>query len=385
MSLVALDGTPLVAVGMPYRTASDSLPGATASVIQDAANEACIMYGHVITDDGASHTIDTTGSSSLGLRLGTVTFANAGSTIVVGLATMDAANGPPGRATNSTDVITPSVSKSLTGGGGGLTANSWNALVPSSGSLSVANGDFIAAFTQLTARGGADTITTQCGGVSAAMPRPGITGFTGGSYAAVTGAPNFLIIFSDGHRGWFYGGYVYATATTNQTWNNGSAAVEFGNFLQFPFPMKVYGIRAACNVAGDCDFVLYSTPLGTPGAEKTVSVDLNTVSGANARYSDYLFASPYTTTASQPLAAIAKPTSATNVVMPYKTYNASADQVTEMCGTNGYAVSRASGAFAAVNSSKDRFAIGLLVGAFDDGASAGTTIAGTTLARGLAH
>ncbi len=47
----------------------------------------------------------------------------------------------------------------------------------------------------------------------------------------------------------------------------------------------------------------------------------------------------------------------------------------EMLGTNGYAINRASGAFAAQNSNKDLYAVGLLVGAFDAGGSAATSVA----------
>jgi hypothetical protein len=326
------------------------------------------MYGTVITDDGGSHTIDTTGSSSLGWRSGAVTFG-AGSVFAVGLATMDAATGPPGRATNVANLITMSVSKVYSGSG--ISANVWTESVPSAGTMTVAHGDYIAACTQLTTLAGSDLVNTQVSGTNVGINIPSVTSYTGGTYAQSASIPNFVITFSDGHLGWFYGGAVWATNSTNQTWNNTSGTKEYGNYFLMPFPAKIYGLLVNNTMGGNIDFILYSDPLGTPAAEKTVSVDLNTIGGANARRSPILFASPYSSTASQPLAAIMKPTSATNVSSPYKTYNASAHQVTEMCGTNGYAVNRNTGAFAAQNSNKDRFDIGLLVGAFDDGTSAG--------------
>jgi hypothetical protein len=78
-----------------------------------------------------------------------------------------------------------------------------------------------------------------------------------------------------------------------------------------------------------------------------------------------LFSSSYTAKANQPLAVIAKP-GGTSVTMTYKTLNSSTHQAADHCGTNSYAVNRASGAFAAQNSNKDRFPIGLLVGAFEN-------------------
>ena len=367
MSLVALDGTPLIQVGTILLGGQNSAPAITA-VTQDAANEAAIMYGQVFNDDGNSHTIDTTGSSALQWRTSTATFANAGTTFKVGLAAMDTTTGPPGRAVNATDVITFSVSKSMTGGGGGVTANAWQSHVPDSGSLTVANGDFLAFCTQMTARGGSDTINTIVSTSGNSIERPSVTSFTGGAYAAVTAAPNCVIAYSDGHLGFFAASSLISTVTS-QAWNNTSGTKEYGNYLQFPFPVKIYGIFSIIALNGDCDFILYSDPLGTPVAEKTVSVDLNAVATNSARPISLLFSSPYTATANQPLAVVAKPTSAVSVTMVYRSLNSSAHQAADHCGTNGYAVNRASGAFAAQNSNKDRFPIGLLLGAFDNGIS----------------
>jgi hypothetical protein len=61
--------------------------------------------------------------------------------------------------------------------------------------------------------------------------------------------------------------------------------------------------------------------------------------------------------------------------MLYKTFADANHENSEWLGTDCYAVSRNTGAFAAQNSNKDRFAIGLLVGAFDAGGG-GTTIYG---------
>jgi len=371
MSLVALDGTPLVKLGSLWSPGT-AAAWAVTGVTQDAAKEATIMYGQVFTDDGGSHTIDTTGSSSLGWRTAGVTFANVGSTFKVGLAAMDLANGPPGRAANASDVITLDVSKSMAGNGGGVTANAWQEHVPDAGTKTVAHGDFIAFCTQMTALGGADLVNTSISSTAGAGNDPGLTQYTGGTYTAVSAVPNCLITFSDGHLGWF-GGAVLLSSVTAQTWNSGSATKEYGNYLQFPFPVKIYGVYGMVAVAADFDFVLYSDPLGTPVAQKTVSVDANAVVNSGARPIQKLFSSPYSAAANQPLAIIAKP-GGSNISVTYKTLNASAHQAADHCGTNGYAVNRASGAFAAQNSNKDRFAIGLLIGAWSQPARSATIL-----------
>jgi hypothetical protein len=367
MSLVALDGTPLVAIGSNAGfQGAIALPTAT-NITQDAANEATIMIGQVFTEDGASHTIDTTGSSKLGWMCASSTFANAGSTFKVGIAAVDTATGPPGRAVNVADVITFDVVASFTGGGAGVTSGAWNESVPTSGTKTIANGDLVAFCTQMTARAGVDSILTQVAGTSS-LPRPFVTSFTGAAYAAASAVPNAVITFSDGARGYFAAGSAVSTPSTTQSWNNTSGTKEYGNYFLMPVPTKIYGLIGACNFAGDCDLILYSDPLGTPVAEKTVSVDLNVVgTAASARWSSVLFSSPHTTTARQPVAGIFKPTSATNVQAPYKSVNTAAYMNHDALGTNCYAINRNTGAFAAQNSNKDRFAMALLVGAFEHG------------------
>ncbi len=369
MALTALSGTPIVPIGAAHRFGNTGIAALGTTTI-DAANEACIMYGHVFTSDGASHTINTTGSSSLGWRSGALTFANAGTTVKVGLAALDTATGPPARAANAAGVITFDVSKSHTGGGGTITANAWQENVPDTGTKTIANGDLVAFCVQATARAGSDIIRPSAANNIGPIAFPGVTDFVGAAYASAIRTPNAVITFSDGALGFFYGGFVASVGSTTQTWNNTSGTKEYGNLLQFTFPVNVYGLYFSGVASGDVDAILYSDPLGTPVAQKTSSVDLNVISTAAADTEfRVLFASPFTLAADTACAAILKPTSATNISMNYKTFNASSHQASEMPGTAGYAVNRNAGAFAAQNTNKDRFAIGLLVGAFDNGAS----------------
>jgi hypothetical protein len=372
VSLVAFDGTPLVIVGGALRNGAPSLANAS-SATMDAANEAAILYGRIVTSDGGSHTIDTTGSSALSWRTGSVTFANAGTTFKVGLAPLDAGVGPPARASNASDVISFDVSRSLTGGGGGITANAWQTHVPDSGSKVVANGDFLAFCVQMTARGGVDSISmSNSPTIALGCVSPGVTTFTGGAYADNSRLPNAIITFSDGAFGYFLGGFLFTTTHNLQTWNSSSAQKEYGNYFRMPVPAKIYGIVASLQVTENTDIILYSDPLGTPVAEKTVSLDVNAVGTAQVNTWCCLpFASPYITTASQPVAGIMKPLSTTDIIANYLQLNDAAHQAAHPLGTNCYAISRATGSFAAQNASKDRYALGLLVAAFDDGAGAG--------------
>jgi len=380
MTLVALDGTPLVAIGAANRA---GIVGAVSSgiVLVDAANEAAIMFGQIFTEDLGTHTIDTTGSSSLGWRTSPTTFANAATRVKVGLAALDTSTGPPARAVHVANVITFDVSKTLAGGGGGITASAWQEHVPDAGTKTIAHGEVVAFCVQMTVLGGADSIQVAVGTApSPALIRPGVTGYTGGSYADAARIPNAVITFSDGVRGYFYGGYVQSVFTTGGG-SNTDVIREYGNYMALPFPVRVYGIVG--NIGpnsglANFDLILYSNPLVTPVAEKTASMNAHIFAGAVVGPETALFATPYDATASQPLVVASKPTTTTNITVTYKSFNIAAHQNADFPGS-AYACTRgSSGAFTQQNSGKDRYGLGLLIGAFDAG---GGSVAGLPASR----
>jgi hypothetical protein len=333
-----------------------------------ALGHAWIMQGQVWNEDGGTHTIDTTGSSSLGWRTVGITFANAGTTVKVGLAALDPANGPPARAVNVSNTITFNVSKSLVGGGGGITANAWQEHVPDSGSLSIAHGSLQAFCLQLAAFGGTDSITiAQVGSPSGGMARPGTTLWNASTYADQGRLPNAVITYSDGTRGYIYGGFVFNTLTAVVV-SNAVANREFGNTIILPFPARVYGIIAASTLGTDIDLVLYSDPLGSPVAERTVSFDGNVVQGVASGTLMYgLFSTPYQMVAGQTVAAMLKPTTSVSQNVIAVTYNIAAHQGSQSPGAAGVnsVIRGSSGAFVQTNT--QRAGVGLLVSAFDGG------------------
>jgi len=378
MTLVAFPGSPLSFVGPGF---SDSSIISSSSTTLDATGESVVFIGRMITSDGGSHTIDTTGSSSIGWRTGNVTFADGGTTVKVGIAAVLTTAGPPGRAANAADVITFDVSKTMTGGGGGITTNAWQTHVPDAGTKTIANGDLVAIGVQMTARGGvADSVTVTHQTLSLVNHGVQITTFLAAAYAAGIGLPNAFVTFSDGAFGYIAGGQVFSVLTA-RTWNSTAGTKEYGQLFNLPFPMKVYGIWGFIDPDGDHDVVLYSDPLSaSPVPERTVSVDANTTASAAGRRFIQWFATPYTTTANQSIVAALKP-GTSNISTYYKTLNSAAHRVSDPWGTSGYGVSRASAAFSDANSSLDHYYVGLILGAFDDGTSTG---GGISRARGAA-
>lgn len=364
MALQNLSGGFFSQIG-PGPLSLHTIPALSGGTTLDAAAEAAIYVGHIFTSDGASHTIDTTGSSSLGWLTAAVTFANAGTTVKVGLATIDAANGPPSRATNVANVITFDVSKSLTGGGGGITGSAWQNHVPDAGTKTIAHGDLVCFAVQMTARGGVDSVIANWEAQAQSTGFAAVTGFTGGSYASSNGIPHAIITFSDGAIGYFMGGANQVTINT-RTWSSASATKEYGQLYKLPFPMKVHGLFAWAAPSADFDAVLYSDPLGTPVAEKTRSIDLNTAQTSSGRKMFMPFASPYAVSANQEIGAVIKP-GASNVSAYYKTLNTATYRAADPWGTVGYGISRAAGAFANANVSLDHYYVGLIVSGYEHG------------------
>lgn len=356
-------------IGMPLRSLSPFLLTNTTDMSLGGTNVMAYMIGQIWWEGGGSHTVDTTGSSSIGWYNGNGTFNNAGTSFKVGLASVDTSNGPNGRPVNSTGTPTLDVAAVYTGGGGGVTNNAWNESVPTTGTKTIAHGDLIAVCMYMATRGGSDNV--QVRGISTnnafgpALPEVGIynAGFSGQNLFT-----NCAIRASDGARGYFIGGQVFA-GSGSQSWNNTSGTKEYGNIIQVPYACKVYGAIYETGIAAPFDLVLYSDPLGTPTSQASVSVNEKTVAGSGTTSTPAIFTTGYgfSLAANTPYAIAMKPTSASNVGLTYFTFGSSGYQTSVPGGDNGYAVSRNTGAFSAQNSQKDRYWLGLLVGGGDTG------------------
>jgi len=363
MALVNIDGVPAALIGFPTRAGAPAALSSTTIATIDAAGEALITIGHIWTSDGGTHTIDTTGSSVLGWRTNSILFSNAGTTMKVGLATVDTLNGPPGRAVNSGGVITFNVSRSIAGNSGGIADNAWQDHIPDSGTMTIANGDLVAFCLQMTARGGTDIINV--GGVGQAYANigfPCVTSYLSSAYSNTTGLPNVRIRFSDGARGYFAGSALQNGSLATYTWNSASATKEYGNALTLPFPARISGVVSYATLGGPTDFILYSDPFATPVAERTISMSNRPLAVATAGTLYMLFTTPYDAPANQPLVLAAKPVGSISMFSRIVQFNV--DQDGDSGGESCFGVSRgATGFFSPL--AFDRLTIGALVQAFD--------------------
>src|SRR4051812_37591642 len=105
MTLAAITGMKKIPIGNANRYGMATI-AALGNVTLDATNESVHMIGYFSWEDGGTHTVNTTGSSAIEWRTGASTFANAGTTVKVGIAAVDTATGPVGRAVNVADAVT---------------------------------------------------------------------------------------------------------------------------------------------------------------------------------------------------------------------------------------------------------------------------------------
>ena len=285
----------------------------------NAAGETMHMIGNVILQNplSSSKTISAAGGGRIVWRSGAVTFSNAGTTFRVGIQDVSTVNNP-GQGDGTFDVEAV-----FTGGGGGVTANAKQTSTMTTGTKTIANGDLIAISISMSARGGTDSVVVQCISGDTTFPNttriPCVTDNTGGTYVGTTKHPNAYIIFDDGTIGSLFG-CVYYDNTGNVAYNSGTAtADEYGNLIYSPATFHAFGIAmtGVFTTTSTTELLLYSDPLGTPVAEKTITLNPVQFYNVTAGYVIGMFASPFIIKANTNYVISARPTTANSITLYY--------------------------------------------------------------------
>jgi hypothetical protein len=267
----------------------------------------------------------------------------------------------------------------------GITTGAVNTSVMTSGTKTIANGDLIAIGLQMTTRVAPDAvIVTTIGGVTfgGSPVFPATTDNTGGTYARVAAAyPNAYIKFDDGSLGWLIGSAFIGASVATQTFSSSTGtADEYGNLLYLPYTFMALGVSVSCSVSSasaDYEVILYTDPLGTPSAARTITVDSTWLGVAgNASASQFAFSSPYFIRARTPYAITVRPTTTTNLSCYYIDPATADASDTNGVGTNFYAVRRLdnTGAFSDYNggTAKTRLMLIRLIGSsYEQGINSG--------------
>lgn len=345
--------------------------GASTSTI-DAAGEALHYTGQVFLAAGeGSKTISSAGGK-IHYRSSTTTFANAGTTLRVGIQDVSTVDGPPARGDGSYDVY-----GELVGGTDTITAVTLFPVAMESGSKTLTHGDKISIVFELTARGGSDSVTVQYAGNSENIAQfPVATSYLSAAWARVVGTLICCMEFDDGTFGWIYGTALFSTSPTSQSFNSGTAtADEYGVIVRPPMPMLVDGFYAymqPASASADWEFCLYADPFGTPSLIASVSCDATQVGSSGGNFPFYaLLAQAIELKQNTDYAITVRPTTTGNVSVSYWDVTQAGMLDAYQLGQGCYAVRRIdnSGAFSEWNggtAKTRRMVVGLCAAGFQD-------------------
>jgi hypothetical protein len=323
--------------------------GTSPETAMAAATDKLAYIGYAYVENrGTGKVVSAAGGGSIVWKTSTVTWANGGTTIDLGLQGWATGAGPLAQPDG-----TFGVKRTLTGGDGNITSNAikTTAMTGGSGTSTISHGDKIALVWDMTARAGADSVIVMSTGLNSASPPPPLTNamVSGGGVWKTTGGrvPNAYIVSDDGTL-IKIADTVPFTAITADAFADATNPDERGMVFQVPWNCKIDGLwmlGGHTDAASDFTLTLYSDHLGTPTSMGSFSV-LGEQSGAAAtdRYRFFPFTSEVTLAANMDYVVAARATGATNVRLPGVTLMSAAQRVLNCGGTTVQKVTRDGGA-----------------------------------------
>jgi len=311
MSIVSIN--PQLWVSTPWW-----LSDAASNVTLDAAGESLAVVGYLRLQLGASgsKTCSSAGGAIYYHTGTSVTFSNGSSNLRLGL---------QDPASTGLEDGTFDVQADLVGGTDTITTNSWYKIPMESGTKTLAEGDLVAIAVELTARGGADTLTVRraISNVFGDTTAPG-SGFPygtadTGTLAKSTNMLAAAILFDDGTIGWIDGVPPIplsgdgATLSINVT----SSPDEYIGTFTPVAPMRVTGILwgglTSIATTDDFEVILYQDPSNTPSVIQAVAIDPDFVTNGNCLAK----ITPVTLAAGTEYGVAIRPTTVNNITIRY--------------------------------------------------------------------
>jgi hypothetical protein len=341
----------------------------------DALDEKAAFVGRIFWQGfAASKTVSSAGGK-IHFRTGATTFANAGTTVRVGLQDLDATAGPPPNPDGTFDVF-----DDITGGDPELTSSSDNVFVTatmSSGTKTLSNGDLVAVVWDMTARGGTDSlILTELSGGGQQFSPTVVANLTGSWTLATPGRGCVVIEADDGTLGTLMGTVPIQTVNT-RTFSDATNPDEEGLILRVPVDCKIggYVLMMQANAAGaDYEINLYSDPTGTPAAVSGASLTGQLGEhggGAQRTLAHFMLPAEVTLTAGTDYCLAVKATGASGLVTVYHTLRSADDRpILGLTDCSRTTRNGASGAFAAGTTDEIPH-FGVLISSLHDGSGGG--------------
>jgi hypothetical protein len=289
---------------------TDGAAPAFSTTALDALNEYVDFVGQVVWDSYAgTKTIDTTGSSAIVFRTGTVTTWTT-ATLTISIQDVGGTTGNPPRGDGGADVSTTFIA-----GTDALASNTVYTKAFTAGTKNIASGTLVAIRFQLTAHTTANIQIASKNGARSSFPIVVDAIPTAAIKAAI---PNVMLIASDGTVGWLQNAGFVNTLTTRSI-DSGANPDEYGNVFQLPFDAEICGLqhftRGVTATGAGVLFSLY-TNMATPATQTSYTLDPHHWPGTTAATSYWvhtlMFPSAITIPANTDFALLMRPTDATS-------------------------------------------------------------------------
>jgi hypothetical protein len=197
---------------------------------------------------------------------------------------------------------------------------------------------------------------------------------SGSGPALVNRVSIVTIEFDDGTVGWLGLESYAALMEGSALFASNSTPDEIALVFQVPFTAAALGLYAEVNTvaaADDFELILYSDPLGTPVAERTLAFDMSLHAATNAVRVDRNFTSAYTLSANTNYAVAVRPTTTNTIGLGQSNFNTGNGNLRKatMLGTSWSKYTRTdnTGAFGSQDTTILP-SLGVYVGQLDDGA-----------------
>lgn len=348
--------------GVPTGSLND-MTASNNGFTMDAAAEKMAWIGQLhingATSTSTSKTCSTSGCS-IAFLPGAATWANASTSITIGVDTVATGTGSPTVPADET----MNVSGTCLQSGCTITASTWKSIAMDAGSLSMTHGTYYALMIDMTARGGADSLTVHSFGVNvnSSIPHmPAGVHKTGGTWAqfATDNWPNMLITFDDGTLGWLEGSMIASSALSGTNFNSGSTPDERAMIFKAPCTCYVDAVMFAggpqSGSSADYEVDFYADPLvASPSLLNSIAVDANQHGANTNKLNMRAFSSRIPIFKNRTYGVSLRPTTANNIGLQGHTVSAVGVWDSWAGGQNAYLGTRSdnAGAFSATTTSR---------------------------------
>ncbi len=258
----------IVSLPSPVLWSSRGWPNDSTNIILNAAGQTIYAVGNLyFPAQTGSKTISSAGGRIFWNTSASVVFADAGSTLSVGIQDVNAS----GINDGSFDV-----QGDLVGGTDTIGSTLCIDTAMESGTKTIGFLDLVAIGMTLVSRGGADSVPVNRAAGST-QPFGRTYGITNGVRSA--NVPQFLIKFDDGTYGWLLNAqlmYNVALGESLISFGSGATPDEYCAVIELATPMQIcaFGFPLDSIATGDTfEMLVYSDPLGSPSVVSTFTPD----------------------------------------------------------------------------------------------------------------